>query len=77
MSDWLYQVRIRVSENLSKSLRSGNHTNLAQKLDKKLVISTATVNLQEQVYLKDLPDVQDHAGLEFIYDLVKGRGRYL
>ena len=43
----------------------------------KLVISTATVNLQEQVYLKDLPDVQDHMGLEFIYDLVKGRGRYL
>ena len=42
-----------------------------------MVISTATVNLQEQVYLKDLPDVQDHAGLEFIYDLVKGRGRYL
>ena len=34
MSDWLYQVRIRVSENLSKSLRSGNHTDLAQKLDK-------------------------------------------
>ena len=34
MSDWLYQVRIRVSENLSESLRSGNHTDLAQKLDK-------------------------------------------
>ena len=50
---------------------------IAQNLGKKLVISTATVNLQEQVYLKDLPDVQDHAGLEFIYDLVKGRGRYL
>ena len=34
MSDWLYQVRIRVSENLSESLRSGNHTDLAKKLDK-------------------------------------------
>jgi len=34
MSDWLYQVRIRVSENLSESLRSGNHTDLAQSLDK-------------------------------------------
>ena len=34
MSDWLYQVRIRVSENLSESLRSGNHTNLAKKLYK-------------------------------------------
>ena len=34
MSDWLYQVRIRVSENLSKSLRSGKYTDLAQKLGK-------------------------------------------
>ena len=34
MSDWLYQVRIRVSENLSESLRSGNHSDLAKKLDK-------------------------------------------
>ena len=34
MSDWLYQVRIRVSERLSESLRSGNHTDLANNLDK-------------------------------------------
>ena len=33
MSDWLYQVRIRVSERLSESLRSGNHTDLANNLD--------------------------------------------
>ena len=33
MSDWLYQVRIRVSERLSESLRSGNHTDLANSLD--------------------------------------------
>ena len=33
MSDWLYQVRIRVSERLSESLRSGNHTDLAKSLD--------------------------------------------
>ena len=33
MSDWLYQVRIRVSETLSESLRSGKHTDLAGKLD--------------------------------------------
>ena len=32
MSDWLYQVRIRVSERLSESLRSGNHTGLASSL---------------------------------------------
>ena len=34
MSDWLYQVRIRVSERLSESLRSGSHTDLANDLDK-------------------------------------------
>ena len=34
MSDWLYQVRIRVSERLSESLRSGRHTDLASDLDK-------------------------------------------
>ena len=33
MSNWLYQVRIRVSENLSESLRSGKHTDLAGELD--------------------------------------------
>ena len=33
MSDWLYQVRIRVSESLSESLRSGKHSGLADKLD--------------------------------------------
>ena len=34
MSDWLYQVRIRVSERLSDSLRGGCHTDLANKLDR-------------------------------------------
>jgi len=34
MSDWLYQVRIRVSERLSESLRSGRHIDLANDLDK-------------------------------------------
>ncbi|MDC0214576.1 ATP-dependent DNA helicase DinG [Gammaproteobacteria bacterium] len=50
---------------------------IAQALGKKLIISTATVNLQEQVFLKDLPDVRENAGLDFVFDLVKGRGRYL
>jgi len=33
MSDWLYQVRIRVSESLSASLRTGKHKGLAGKLN--------------------------------------------
>lgn len=49
---------------------------MAQALDKKLVISTATVALQEQIVLKDLPDLRRHSGLEFSHVLAKGRGRY-
>lgn len=43
---------------------------------KKVVIATATVALQEQLVTKDLPFFQTHAGLEFEYCLVKGRQRY-
>lgn len=49
----------------------------AQALGKKVVVSTATVALQEQIVFKDLPDVKQHSGLDFSYGLVKGRGRYL
>ncbi|SDJ84311.1 ATP-dependent DNA helicase DinG [Microbulbifer yueqingensis] len=50
---------------------------LAKSHDKKLVISTATVALQEQIIHKDLPEVARHSGLEFDFSLAKGRGRYL
>ena len=45
--------------------------------DKTLVISTATVALQEQLVLRDLGEIQKHAGIEFSYALAKGRRRYL
>ncbi|NMM40297.1 ATP-dependent DNA helicase DinG [Pseudoalteromonas arctica] len=48
---------------------------LAQK--KKLVISTATVALQEQLINKELPFFKTHSGLDFKFDLVKGRQRYI
>ncbi|GAA5525001.1 ATP-dependent DNA helicase DinG [Microbulbifer aestuariivivens] len=50
---------------------------LAQAHDKTLVVSTATVALQEQIIHKDLPEVARHSGLEFDFSLAKGRGRYL
>lgn len=50
---------------------------LARHLGKKVVLATATVALQEQVTLKDLPDILTHSGLSFSYLLAKGRGRYL
>ena len=50
---------------------------VAQSLNKTIVLSTATVALQEQVILQDLPDIQQRAGLKFSLTLAKGRGRYL
>ncbi len=46
-------------------------------LGKTIIISTATVALQEQVVLRDLPDLKERSGLQFNFALAKGRGRYL
>lgn len=50
---------------------------IAQALGKKVVVSTATIALQEQIVFKDLPDLHRNSGLHFDFALVKGRGRYL
>lgn len=50
---------------------------VAQAREKRLVIATATIALQEQIVFKDLPDLLQHSGLSFSYALAKGRGRYL
>lgn len=50
---------------------------IARTLGKSVVISTATVALQEQVVLRDLPDLKTHSGIEFDFALAKGRGRYV
>ncbi|MFD2166812.1 ATP-dependent DNA helicase DinG [Thalassotalea euphylliae] len=50
---------------------------LALMRQKKLVISTATVALQEQLIDKDLPFLKEHGGLDFKYTLAKGRQRYV
>lgn len=44
--------------------------------NKKLVVATATVALQEQLVNKDLPFFLTHSGLQFNFTLVKGRQRY-
>ncbi len=49
----------------------------AIKHKKKVVISTATVALQEQLIEKELPFFKQHSGLDFSFDLAKGRNRYL
>lgn len=50
---------------------------LAKALNKRLVIATATVALQEQIVGKDLPDLREQSGLEFSFALAKGRRRYV
>ncbi|MGD8415834.1 MAG: ATP-dependent DNA helicase DinG [Pseudomonadales bacterium] len=50
---------------------------ISRALGKTLVVSTATVALQEQVVLRDLPDLKARSGLEFNFALAKGRGRYV
>lgn len=50
---------------------------IAKALGKKLVISTATIALQEQIINKDIPEVLRYSGLHFKVSLAKGRGRYL
>ncbi|CCQ11739.1 ATP-dependent helicase DinG/Rad3 [Pseudoalteromonas luteoviolacea B = ATCC 29581] len=50
---------------------------IALSAKKKLIISTATVALQEQLIGKELPYLQTQSGLNFKFDLVKGRQRYI
>jgi ATP-dependent DNA helicase DinG len=50
---------------------------MAQTRGKILVVSSATVALQEQLVGRDLPFVVRHSGLSLSFALAKGRGRYL
>jgi len=79
---------IRTSENHVCVVEAGTGTGktvayalaaipVAKALGKRLVIATATVALQEQIVNRDLPDIQQSTGLEFSFELAKGRGRYL
>ncbi|MFO7983702.1 MAG: helicase C-terminal domain-containing protein [Desulfuromonadales bacterium] len=45
--------------------------------EERVVVSTNTINLQEQLIRKDIPFLQRASGLEFRAELVKGRGNYL
>ncbi len=50
---------------------------IAKAQGKRLIVSTATVALQEQVLNQDLPSLASHSGVAFRYALAKGRGRYV
>jgi len=42
-----------------------------------VVVSTNTINLQDQLFKKDIPDLQQILSLEFLAALLKGRSNYL
>ena len=50
---------------------------VARAMNKRLVVATATIALQEQFINKDLPDIRRHTGLDFSFALAKGRRRYV
>jgi ATP-dependent DNA helicase DinG len=43
----------------------------------RVVVSTGTKNLQEQIYFKDIPLLRDALGVPFTATYMKGRGNYL
>jgi ATP-dependent DNA helicase DinG len=49
----------------------------AKKNKKKAIISTHTINLQEQLIGKDIPFLQEHLPIEFKAVLIKGKNNYL
>ncbi len=49
----------------------------AVKNNQRVVISTNTINLQDQLFLKDIPDLREILPLEFKAALLKGRANYL
>ena len=44
---------------------------------KRVLVSTGTKNLQEQIFFKDLPLLRDSLGVPFTATCMKGRGNYL
>ena len=44
---------------------------------RRVLVSTGTKNLQEQIYFKDLPVLRDSLGVKFTATYMKGRGNYL
>jgi ATP-dependent DNA helicase DinG len=44
---------------------------------RRVVVSTATKTLQDQIFFKDLPLLREQMGLEFVAAYLKGRGNYL
>lgn len=49
----------------------------AREKERRLIVSTNTINLQEQLILKDIPFLKEKLGVEFKAVILKGRRNYL
>jgi ATP-dependent DNA helicase DinG len=49
----------------------------ALKNQKKAIISTCTINLQEQLINRDIPAIENVLGVEFTFEILKGRNNYI
>jgi ATP-dependent DNA helicase DinG len=49
----------------------------AKKNERKAIISTCTINLQEQLIAKDIPTLASILGFDFKYEIMKGRRNYI
>ena len=45
--------------------------------NRRVVISTNTINLQDQLINKDIPDLREALGIDLRAAVIKGRGNYL
>ena len=50
---------------------------IARQLGKRVVVATGTVALQEQLVNRDIPNLLNSTGWDYLVALAKGRGRYL
>lgn len=49
----------------------------AKENERKAIISTCTINLQEQLIAKDIPALEKVLGVDFKYEILKGRNNYI
>ncbi len=84
--------QLQLARAVEKALRDGTHliaeagTGTGKTLaylvpaalsGRKIILSTATKNLQDQIFFKDIPLLRDAVGLPFEAALLKGRANYL
>ncbi len=70
----LVEAGTGIGKSLAYLIPSIKYTN---RENKKVIISTNTKNLQEQLFYKDLPVVKDCVNIPFKATLLKGRGNYI